>query len=95
MAMGTDAGVMRHGANLRELGLMCNIGMTPMEAIVATTRVAAECLGWGDQVGTIEAGKLADIVISKTNPLANIRSLEKVDNIVVVMKDGQVVKDLR
>lgn len=95
IAMGTDAGVMRHGTNLRELGLMCNIGMSPMEAIVATTRVAAECLGWDDQVGTIEAGKLADIVISKTDPLADIRSLEEVDNMVVVMKDGQVVKDLR
>ncbi len=62
---------------------------------MATTRVAAECLGWGDQVGTIEAGKLADIVISKADPLADIRSLEEVDNMVVVMKDGQVVKDQR
>lgn len=95
IAMGTDAGVMPHGTNLRELGLMCQIGMSPMEAIVATTRVAAECLGWQDQVGTIEPGKLADIVISKTDPLADIRSLEQVDNIVVVMKDGRVFKDLR
>ena len=44
--MGTDAGVMPHGTNLRELGLMVNIGMTPMQSIVATTKVAAECLGW-------------------------------------------------
>jgi imidazolonepropionase-like amidohydrolase len=95
IAMGTDAGVMPHGTNLRELGLMCNIGMTPMEAIVATTKVAAECLGWQDRVGTIESGKLADIVIAKTNPLQDIRSLEKVSNIAVVMKDGKIVKDRR
>ncbi len=95
IAMGTDAGVMPHGTNLRELGLMCNIGMTPMEAIVATTKTAAECLGWQDRVGTVQAGKLADLVIVKTNPLADIRSLEKPDNIAVVVKDGKIVKDKR
>src|SRR5215510_2622518 len=95
IAMGTDAGVMPHGTNLRELGLMVNIGMTPMESIVATTKIAAECLGWQDQVGTLEAGKLADVVIAKTNPLQDIRSLENNDNIVFVMKDGNGVKDIR
>ena len=95
ISMGTDAGVMPHGTNLRELGLMVNIGMTPMETIVATTKKAAECLGWEDQVGTIQAGKLADIVIARTNPLQDIRSLENVDNIALVMKDGKVVKDQR
>ena len=94
IAMGTDAGVMPHGTNLRELGLMVNIGMTPMEAIVATTKNAAACLGWEDNVGTIEPGKLADIVISKTHPIEDIRSLENVDNIALVMKDGKVVKNL-
>ena len=95
IAMGTDAGVMPHGTNLRELGLMVNIGLTPMQVIVATTKVAAECLGWQDRVGTVEAGKLADIVIAKTNPLQDIRSLEKIENIAVVMKDGKIVKDRR
>ncbi|GAF22932.1 aryldialkylphosphatase [Bacillus sp. JCM 19047] len=57
IAMGTDAGVFPHGINLRELGLMCEIGMSPMEAIVASTKTAAECMGWGEKVGTIEAGK--------------------------------------
>ncbi len=95
IAMGTDAGVMPHGTNLRELGLMCNIGMSPMEAIVATSKTAAECLGWQDKVGTLAVGKLADVVISKTDPLKDIRSLENVNNIVLVMKDGQVVKDIR
>jgi imidazolonepropionase-like amidohydrolase len=95
IAMGTDAGVMPHGTNLRELGLMNKIGMSPMETIVSTTKTAAECLGWGDQVGTVEAGKFADIILLKTDPLKDIRSLENVDNIPLVMKDGKVVKDKR
>ena len=95
IAMGTDAGVMPHGTNLRELGLMVNIGMNPMETIVATTKTAAQCLGWQDRVGTIEAGKLADIIIVRANPLQDIKSLEKTDNIVFVMKDGKVFKDQR
>ncbi|MED3572004.1 amidohydrolase family protein [Cytobacillus praedii] len=93
IAMGTDAGVMAHGTNLRELSLMNEIGMTPMETIVATTKVAAECMGWEDKVGTLEAGKLADIVITKTNPLTDLRSLEENTNIRVVIKGGVVVKE--
>jgi len=95
ISMGTDAGVMPHGTNLRELGLMVEIGMTPMEAIVASTRTAAECLGWHDRIGTLQAGKLADIIITRTDPLQNIRSLEKADNVVLVMKDGEIIKDRR
>lgn len=95
ITMGTDAGVMPHGSNLRELDLMCKIGMSPMESIVATTKVAAECMGWGDQLGTLEEGKLADVVITKTDPVANIASLENTNNIVTVILDGQIVKDLR
>ena len=95
IAMGTDAGVMPHGTNLRELGLMVGVGLTPMEAIVATTRTAAECLGWQDRLGTIQPGKTADLVITRTDPLCDIRSLEDTANIVLVMKEGTVVKDLR
>lgn len=94
IAMGTDAGVMPHGTNLRELGLMVNIGMSPLEAIIATTKSAAECLGWQDRIGTLEAGKLADVIIVRTDPLANIRSLEQPDNIVLVMQSGRIVKRL-
>lgn len=83
---------MPHGTNLRELGLMCQGGMSPMEAIVATTKTAAECLGWQDRVGTIEPGKFADVVIARTDPLADIRSLENTQNIALVMKGGEVVK---
>ena len=95
IAMGTDAAAIPHGTNLQELGLMCECGMTPMEALVATTGAGAECLGWEDRVGTLEAGKLADVVIARTDPLADIRSLEQTSNIALVMKGGEVVKDIR
>lgn len=94
IAMGTDAGVMPHGTNLRELGLMVNIGMSPLEAIAAATKTAAECLGWQDRIGTVEVGKLADVIVVHTDPLANIRSLEQPDNIVLVMQSGRIVKQL-
>ena len=94
IAMGTDAGVMAHGTNLRELGLMNDVGMSPMETIVATTKVAAECLEWDDRLGTLEAGKLADVIVTRTNPLKNLHSLENTDNIVLVIKDGIVEKNI-
>lgn len=94
IAMGTDAGVMKHGTNLRELGLMVDGGMSPMDSIVASTKVAAECMGWDNKVGTLEAGKFADIVIVKGNPIDDIYSLSDQDNIVTVMKGGSVVKQL-
>ncbi|WP_188456794.1 metal-dependent hydrolase family protein [Virgibacillus oceani] len=94
IAMGTDAGVMKHGTNLRELGLMADIGMTPMETIVASTKTAAECLGWDDRVGTLEEGKLADIIVVKGNPLENIYSLSDNNNVQIVMKNGEVEKNI-
>jgi imidazolonepropionase-like amidohydrolase len=93
--MGTDSGVSPHGTNLRELGLMCEIGMTPLEAILATTKTAAECLEWQDRLGTLEPGKLADMVVWQSSPLENIRLVEENTNARVVIKDGQVVKDIR
>ena len=98
IAMGTDSGVMPHGFNLHELHLMCDeFGMQPMEAIQATTKVAAECMGddWAAQVGTLEKGKLADVIICATDPLADIKSLADPANITLVMKDGIVEKDIR
>ncbi len=93
IAMGTDCGVIPHGLNLGELPLMCEIGMSPMESIMATTKVAAECLGWEDRIGTVEAGKIADVLICHGDPLADIGSLANPENIRLVMKDGQIVKN--
>lgn len=62
VAMGTDSGVTPHGENLRELALMVERGMTPAQALVATTRTAAELLGVADELGTLEPGKRADVV---------------------------------
>jgi len=94
IAMGTDAGVMAHGTNLRELALMCDIGMSPMEAILASTKIAAECLGWEDRIGTIAEGKIADLVIVQENPLENIASLADTNNIKTVMQGGKLKKQL-
>ena len=95
IAMGTDSAVSPHGMNLRELGLMCRIGMSPMEAIVAGTKVASECLGWQDDFGTLEVGKMADLVVAGKDPLEDIESMGDPANITLVVKDGEIVKDTR
>jgi imidazolonepropionase-like amidohydrolase len=94
MVMGTDSGIAPHGQNLRELGFLCDIGMNPMEAIQAGTKKAAELLRLEDKIGTLEKGKVADVVISKTDPLNDIKSLGNPENIVLVMKEGQVLKEI-
>ena len=68
IAMGTDSGVTPHGRNLRELALMVSGGMTPAAALEATTRSAAQLLGVDDDLGTIEEGKLADLVVVTGDP---------------------------
>ena len=85
VAMGTDSGVTPHGNNLRELELMVEGGMTPMQAIVATTRSAAELMGLEDELGTLEPGKRADLVVIDGDPL-DITALK--DRIEPVYQDG-------
>ncbi|AYX90914.1 MULTISPECIES: metal-dependent hydrolase family protein [Staphylococcus] len=92
IAMGTDAGVFKHGTNLRELELMVEHGMTPMQAIVASTKTAAECLGYDNEIGTIETDKKADFIIVDDNPLDRIGILKNPDNIKIVGIDGEIVK---
>jgi imidazolonepropionase-like amidohydrolase len=90
VAMGTDSGVTPHGRNLGELPLMVERGMTPTGALVATTRTAAELLGVDDELGTLEVGKRADIVVVDGDPL----EVEKLaDRVEAVWKDGVLVHE--
>jgi imidazolonepropionase-like amidohydrolase len=94
IASGADAGTPfnGHGENLRELELLVGIGLSPMEAIVSATRVAAETLGLGSGLGTIEPGKLADLIVVEGDPLKDIAVLQVKEKMVVVMKDGRFYK---
>jgi imidazolonepropionase-like amidohydrolase len=94
VAMGTDAAVGPHGGNLRELGLMVRCGMTPMQAIVASTSVPAELLCRPD-LGTLAVGTLADVVAVRGDPLADIDSLADPAHIRLVIQDGRVACDFR
>jgi imidazolonepropionase-like amidohydrolase len=91
IAFGTDAGGFAWDAvnEAKEFEYETQYGMTPMQAIQTATRNAADLLGMSDQIGTIEAGKLADIVAVPGNPLNDITAMERVG---FVMKDGQVYK---
>jgi imidazolonepropionase-like amidohydrolase len=90
IAMGSDSSVLPHGQNAKEITWMARNGMTPLAAIQAATVRAAELLGWSDRVGSIEAGKFADLIAVRTNPLQDITELERV---AFVMKGGVVYRD--
>ena len=89
MVFGSDAGVYPHGDNGKQFAKMVEWGMTPMQAIQAATRNAAEALGREKDVGAVEVGRFADLVAVAGDPLANIRLLERVDT---VIQSGIVVK---
>ena len=89
MAFGTDAGVYPHGDNAKQFYYMVKFGMTPAQAIRAATSSAADLIGRSADVGTIEAGKYADIIAVNADPIADVRALEHVD---FVMKGGVVYK---
>ena len=86
---GTDAGGFVHGDNARELELMVEKGMSTSLAIQSATGYAAECCGLGKDVGTIAAGKLADILVVDGDPLRNISLLRDRDKLVLIMKGGE------
>ncbi len=94
IAMGTDAGMPYnfHGENLNELPLMVKGGMTPMQAIVASTCMGAELLDLQHQIGTLVPGKLADVAIVDDNPLTNIDLFKDRAHIVCVIKEGAVFR---
>jgi imidazolonepropionase-like amidohydrolase len=85
----TDAVVIPHGQNARELSYRVRLGESPMAAIVSATRTSAEIMGWADRVGTIERGKFADLIAVAGDPLRDISELERVS---WVMKGGVVYK---
>ena len=88
VAFGTDAAVYPHGLNGREFAVMVKLGMTPMQSIQAATVNAADLLGWSDRVGSIEAGRFADLIGVTGDPTADVTVLE---HVTFVMKGGQVV----
>ncbi|HJF76085.1 MAG TPA: amidohydrolase family protein [Brevibacterium linens] len=93
VALGTDSGVCPHGENLREPVHAVELGLTPMQAIVAGTKNAAELLRLDSDLGTLEEGKLADFIVIDFDPLEDITPLATPDNVKVVVQGGAVVKD--
>ncbi|MCF8107036.1 MAG: amidohydrolase family protein, partial [Desulfohalobiaceae bacterium] len=93
--MGTDAGTPYnfHGKNSMELVQYVDKGlMSAMEAIIASTATAAEAVGLGQCLGTLEPGKLADCLVLNRDPLKDIKGLLDIDNIYMVLKDGALIK---
>jgi imidazolonepropionase-like amidohydrolase len=94
IAFGTDQGVGPHGRNAEELELMVKCGMSPMQAIVAVTQTASECIHMADEIGTLAPGKLADILVIDGDPLAEIGMLRDRDRLQLIMQDGMAHKNL-
>lgn len=92
IGLGTDAAVYPHGRNPEEFHQMVDLGMKPIDALKAGTSVDAELLGLADKIGTLEAGKLADVVAVPGDPVENIRATE---HAFFVMKDGVIYKNDR
>jgi imidazolonepropionase-like amidohydrolase len=90
IGMGTDAAVYPHGRNTEEFHLLTALGMSPLDALRASTSVDAELLGVHNRIGTLEPGKLADIVAMPGDPTQDIRQTEKV---IFVMKEGVIYRD--
>jgi len=90
---GTDAGGHGHPANAGELSCLVEAGMTPMQALQAATGWAAECLGQEADLGTLEPGKLADLVVVAGDPLDDIGILRDIAKIRLVLKGGEIAAD--
>jgi imidazolonepropionase-like amidohydrolase len=90
IAFGTDVGPFPHGTQGKEFEYMVRFGMSPVQALRAATSVAADLMGWEDRLGSIERGKLADLVAVSGDPLVDITELKRVK---FVMKGGDVVRN--
>jgi imidazolonepropionase-like amidohydrolase len=93
MVMGTDSGVTPHGNNLGELEYLVKLGMTPIEAINAGTIDSARCLEIENNTGSIETGKIADLILTNKNPLDDISILKNKDNILLIIQNGNTIKN--
>jgi imidazolonepropionase-like amidohydrolase len=91
MALGSDIRPLQDAA-LLELGLWVRDGATPWQALLASTRHGAEICGVGDQLGTVEIGKIADLIVVGGNPLDDINNVRRLQ---LVIKDGKIVSDKR
>jgi imidazolonepropionase-like amidohydrolase len=89
VVFGTDAAVYPHGDNAKQLSIMVERGMTPLEAIQAATSVPARYMGWEDRVGAVEVGRFGDLIAVVGDPLSDISTLERVE---VVVKGGLVFR---
>jgi imidazolonepropionase-like amidohydrolase len=89
VAFGTDSGVYPHGWNARQLPYMVRFGMTSMQAVQSATIVAAELMGWDDRIGSVEPGKLADLVAVEGDALEDVTRLT---DVAFVMKGGEMLK---
>jgi imidazolonepropionase-like amidohydrolase len=92
LAFGTDAGVCAYGTSGKQFAFMVKYGMTPMQAIQSATSAAADLLGHSDVLGSIRAGKFADIVAVEGDPTAAAANVRLLENIPFVMKGGQIYK---
>jgi len=90
IAFGSGVGPFPHGTQMKEFEYMVKFGMTPVQAIHTPTSEAAQLMGWQDRVGSVEAGKFADLVAVIGDPATDITELERVK---FVMKGGQVFKN--
>jgi imidazolonepropionase-like amidohydrolase len=93
IAAGTDAGGHGHPCNALEIACLVKAGLTPLQALQAATGRAAECIGREHDLGTIEKGKLADLIVVDGDPLEDAAILQKPENITLVLKDGRIVAD--
>jgi imidazolonepropionase-like amidohydrolase len=90
ISFGTDAAVFPHGQNAKEFALMVGLGMAPIDALRAATGTDAELFGIAAKVGTLEKGKLADVIAMPGDPTADITATERVS---FVMKEGKIIRN--
>ncbi len=95
IAAGTDAGGHGHPKNALELGYLVEAGLTPSQALRAATQWAAQCLGLDGELGTIEPGRLADLIVVDGDPLRDVKVLLEPERIELVMKGGAIAVDRR